>query len=282
LIKYRNYVTAALGYFDGVHLGHREVLKSALVPDYYESAVFTFNSRIPCNITTDDTKHKLIRELGIEQIHSYNFESLKDYSPEEFVEKILVKGLNAKFVYCGFDFRFGKKRSAFADDLARICGEYGIVTIIKKPVIIDGITVSSSHIRELIHEGNIKIANKFLGYELFYELEVVGGNRLGRTIGFPTINQNMPQNVLPPKFGVYKSRVSVKGVEFKSITNIGIKPTAGENKNITIETHIIGYDGDLYGKVIKVSLLDFVRAERKFTSFEELSQQIKNDLEVIK
>jgi riboflavin kinase/FMN adenylyltransferase len=259
----------ALGYFDGVHTGHQAVLKAAPNTD-----VFTFDSRQSGNITTDVVKHKLLKQFGANNIYSYSFESIKNLSPEEFVSGILHGELRAETICAGFNFRFGKGAQADAQELSRLCGKLGIKTIIAPPVE----AVSSTLIRKLIVQGGIEAANELLGYEHFYELEVVGGNRQGRTIGFPTINQNMPESCVNPRFGVYASRAEIHGNHYKAITNIGVKPTAGEHKNITIETHIIGYGGDLYGEVIKVSLLKFIRPERKFNSFGELTQQIKEDL----
>jgi riboflavin kinase/FMN adenylyltransferase len=279
LTKHKSSV--ALGYFDGVHSGHVKVLKAALEYQHYKPAVFTFGNRANCNIITEDIKHKLLKSHGIEYIHSFDFQKIKGFSPEEFVEKILIEHYNAKIVSCGYDFKFGKHAKADAGDLERICKAHGIITTIIPPFKINQITVSSSLIRKAIHGGDIETANKFLGYDLFYKLEVVGGNRLGRTIGFPTINQNMPQDLLPPKFGVYKSSVFINSQAYNGITNIGVKPTAGKYKNITIETHIIGYDGDLYGQVIKINLEKFIRPEIKFNNFTELSEQIKKDLKEI-
>ncbi|MCL2637150.1 MAG: bifunctional riboflavin kinase/FAD synthetase [Oscillospiraceae bacterium] len=274
----------ALGYFDGVHLGHKEVIKTALSLTQYESAVFTFNNREADNITTDEAKKKLLTNLGVKQIFSYDFEETKNFSAEEFVSEILIKELRAGAVCCGFDFRFGKGAEAGTDELMRICERHRIVTIIVPPVELGGTAVSSSAIRKLIADGDVESANKLLGHELFYELEVVGGNKQGRTIGFPTINQNMPKDCTALRFGVYSSRVAIKSKRnlYRGITNIGVKPTAGENNNVTIETHIIGYDGDLYGKSIEVNLLKFIRPEKKFNSFEELTKQIKEDLKWLK
>ena len=267
----------ALGYFDGVHIGHRAVINA--VPD---TAVFTFRNRNVNNITTDETKRKLFTELGVKQICAYDFDAIKDMSPGQFVHDILHNELNAEVICCGYDFRFGAGGQANAEDLTRICGQYGIKTIIIPAVKAGGEPVSSTRIRELIASGGIEAANRLLGYEMHYELEVVGGNKLGRTIGFPTINQNMPPELILPRFGVYTGRVAVHGGCYKGITNIGVKPTAGENKQVTIETHITGFDGDLYGEIIKVSLISFIRPEMKFNSFTELSQQIKEDLKWLK
>ena len=338
-------LSVALGFFDGVHLGHAAVISAALSRKEYAPAVFTFKSRSPlpklentrsadANITgrdvprllgggtpsgvsggispasrpvstsgsakraatvpsqfaygelaavinTDGVKHKLLKSLGVKHIYSYDFLKIKHFTPEAFVSEVLVKTLNAKVVCCGYDFRFGEGGRANPDDLAGICGRLGVETIVAPPVKIDGVTVSSTFIRGLIAEGEITKANRFLGYELYYEGRVVGGNMIGRTIGFPTINQMMPRGCVLPKFGVYKSRVYIGDEVLDGITNIGVKPTAGHYRNASAETHIIGFGGDLYGKKIKISLVGFIRGEKKFASFDELKEQIKKDIEVI-
>ncbi|MCL2076925.1 MAG: bifunctional riboflavin kinase/FAD synthetase [Oscillospiraceae bacterium] len=287
----KNPTSVALGYFDGVHLGHAAVIRAAATREY-EPAVFTFKSRSPLpklvalsnsggnnlNIISAGQKRKMLLNLGVKHIHSYEFHSIKGLSPEDFVLEILIKALNAKVVSCGYDFHFGEGGKAGADDLSRICKNHGLNTIVVPPVKIDGVTVSSTLIREFISAGDIKTANKFLGYPISYNLKVVGGNMLGRTIGFPTINQNMPEDCVIPRLGVYKSCVFLKGKTFDGITNIGFKPTAGEYKKITAETHIINFNEDLYGRIIKFCLLDFIREEKKFASFEELKEQIHLDL----
>jgi len=281
----KSLTSVALGYFDGVHLGHQAVLKAALKTEY-EPAVLTFtgNFKGNPNINSDGGKLKLIENLGFNsrQTYAYNFSDIKNLEPEEFILKILLGELSAKIVCCGYDFRFGKGGRAGAEELIKICNKYGMEAIIVPPVKTDDVPVSSTYIREIIAEGDIKTANRFLGYEHFYEEKVVGGNRLGRTIGFPTINQNMPEHCVIPKFGVYSSRVAINGGFYKGITNIGVKPTAGRHNSVTIETHIIGYGGDLYGEIIKVSLLEFIRSERKFGSSEELTKQINEDLKWLK
>lgn len=268
----------ALGFFDGVHLGHRAVIKAAPEP-----AVFTFKKAFKDNnINTGSTKHKLLRSCGAKQIYAYDFNDIKDLSPDEFVEEFLIGMMNVKVVCCGFDFKFGKGAKADAGDLARICNKAGIKTIIVPAVEIDNAPVSSTRIRELIAAGDIKVANRLLGYELFYELKVVGGNMQGRTIGFPTINQDMPKKLVLPRYGVYKSCVYIEDKIYDGITNIGVKPTAGNYKNPTAETHIINFNNDLYGRKIKIALVDFIREEKKFNSFDELKNQINEDLKWLK
>jgi riboflavin kinase/FMN adenylyltransferase len=276
-MKNKSIKAIAIGCFDGVHLGHREVIKAATNSEF-EPAVFTFKCRAPGCITTDSSKRKLLTNLGVRQVFSYNFEKIKDYSPERFISEILLKNLNAGAVCVGYNFRFGKDAKADAADLAKICKKLGVEAFIVPPFEADGEVVSSTLIRKYIAGGDIEKVNSLLGYKLSYELRVVGGNRLGRTIGFPTINQNIPKNCAVPRLGVYKSRVIIKNEIFNGITNIGVKPTAGLNKNITIETHIIGYDGDLYGRIIRICLIKFIRPEIKFGSFEELTKQIEEDI----
>ena len=284
----RKMTAVALGYFDGVHLGHQAVLKAALNTEY-EPAVLTFTGKFKGspNITTDGDKLDLIHGLGFNicQTYAYNFSDIKNTEPEEFVLKTLLGYHNAKIVCCGYDFRFGKGGWADADELTKLCNKYGMETVIVPPVEVDGVPVNSTYIRQLIAEGDIKTANKFLGCEHFYLRHVVGGNKLGRTIGFPTINQEFPRFCVVPRYGVYSSRVAINGDRddckvYDGITNIGVKPTAGNNDSVAIETHIIGYDGDLYDELVKVSLIDFIRDERKFASFDELKKQIDKDLEV--
>jgi len=288
----RRLTSVALGYFDGVHLGHQAVLKAALNTEY-EPAVLTFRGKFKGNLNINNYRFEMIKSLGIDpyQTYTYRLSDIKNLEPEEFVLKTLLGELNAKIVCCGYDFRFGKGGWAGADELTKLCNKFGMETIIVPPVEVDGVPVNSTFIRQLIAEGDIKKANKFLGYEHFYMGYVVGGNKLGRTIGFPTINQEFPLFCVVPRFGVYSSRVSIgvyKDGGFKEeqvydgITNIGVKPTAGSHNNVTIETHIVGYDGDLYDELVKVSLVDFIRPERKFDSFEELKKQIDEDLKWLK
>lgn len=278
----------ALGFFDGLHLGHIEVIKQALDRPEYNSVVMTFNDKTALpkfkernNIISYDLKAELLSNIGIDYIYAPDFADLRDLWAEEFVDKILTEKLNAKFVACGYDFRFAKGGRSTAEDLKRICTERGIETVIVPAVKVDGEPVSSTAIRELIAEGDIRQANRLLGYELTYYLEVVEGKQNGRKIGFPTINQNIPRGMAVPKRGVYKSWTQIKGKNYPSITNIGIKPTialdAGEKRSTVMETHIIGFNGDLYHQKVKVVLREYMRGERQFGSLEELKNQLTED-----
>jgi len=269
--------------FDGVHLGHREVIASAVrfsEENGLTSAVFTFKTLpkayeciIPYSLKTD-----IITEMGVHEIYSPEFGDVKDLSAEEFVSDVLVKKMNAAVIVCGWNFRFSKGAAADTETLKNICEPLGVKVGIIPPVTADGVTISSTVIRAAIKDGNIINANKMLGYELFYRLPVVKGRGLGSKIGVPTINQPFPEECVKPKFGVYKSAVTIDGVEFDGITDIGVKPTVGGNTPL-IETHIPAFNGDLYGKTIDVKLKEFVRGEIKFNSVDELKEQIKKDID---
>lgn len=278
----------ALGFFDGLHLGHIEVIKQTLMKPELCSVVFTFNNKTMLpkfkereNIISYDLKLELLARINTDYIFAPDFADLRDLSPEEFVDRILSKRLNAGFVACGYDFRFARGGRADAAELAQICGDRGIETRVVPAVKIDGEPVSSTSIRELIRKGDIVNANKLLGYELTYALEVIRGKENGRKIGFPTINQVIPEGMIAPRLGVYKSWTLIDGHSYPSITNIGFKPTIeldeGEVRSPEMETHIIDFSGNLYGLRIRVVLREFMRDERRFGSLGELGRQLELD-----
>ena len=277
----------ALGFFDGLHLGHTQVIVQALLQEL-PPIVFTFSDKslLPKfsrreDIITHGFKLELLEKMGVKHIYAPDFADVKDMTAEQFVEKILVGRLNAGFVSCGYDFRFAKGGKADADTLCELCGRRGIEVCVVPAVKIDGETVSSTLIRQLIKTGDIEKANILLGYELTYSLEVIHGKQNGKKMGFPTINQTIPEGMTVPKQGVYKSRTKAGSAEYPSITNIGVKPTIDLEENEVrtplMETHIIGFDGDLYGERVSVSLLGFMREERKFSGLQELSRQLEKD-----
>lgn len=200
-----------------------------------------------------------------------------DYTARDFIEKVLVKIMNAKVVVCGFDFRLGAGGGSDAEELKCICREYGIKVVIIPPFSLDGCVVHSTAIKNLIKSGEIAKANKLLGYDFSIEGRVIEGNRIGRTIGSPTINQRFPESIVMPRFGVYKSVTYLDGRVMPSVTNIGVKPTVDYKDSPLAETHIMDFDGDLYGRTLRVSLLDFIRPERRFDSVGELKAQLDKD-----
>ena len=246
----------ALGFFDGLHLGHIEVIKQALLRRDLMSVVFTFNNKTMLpkfkereNIITYDLKLELLSRIGVNYIFAPDFADLRDLSAEGFVDKILVEQLNAGFVACGYDFRFAKGGKATAEDLASICASKGIEVCIVPAVTYEGEPISSTVIRELIRQGDLFRANFF--------------------------------GMIVPKRGVYKSWTQVRNRNYPSITNIGLKPTIeledGEERVQEMETHIVGFDGDLYGLRTRVVLREYMREEKKFDSMEQLKRQLERD-----
>jgi len=267
----------ALGVFDGVHAGHRAVMSAAVTDGY--SAVFTFDAPVfkpgQKYITTTQSKREIIEKLGINLYIAADFADIHNLEPEEFVV-LLKERYGAKRLYCGYNFRFGRERSGTAKDLENIAERHGIKVNVIPPVTVGGEPVSSTDIRKLLEAGNMPGAAGFLLRNFGFDFTVVKGNKLGRTIGIPTINQLWREDIICPRFGVYSSRVLAFGVWYKSITNIGIKPTVGNNKT-SAETHIIGFDGDLYGTNPYVELIKFLRHETKFENIEQLKSAISKD-----
>lgn len=278
----------ALGYFDGLHLGHVGVISAALSQQGLKPAVFTFNCdttlpkfRGPEDIISFENKCELMERLGVQYIYAPDFAEVCTLTDEEFVKNILIDRLNAGYACCGRNFRFGKGGSGTPERLAEIGAKYGMRAGVVPDVCLDGQIISSTRIREHIRRGEIEQANRLLGYDLWYRLPVVRGNEIGRTINFPTINQIIPDTNIIPRHGVYKSYVEIDGKQYHGVTNIGIKPTVvrHDGTGTVMETHIIGYSGDLYGQNIAVALVRFIRPEVKFPGLEELKQQIARDKE---
>lgn len=273
----------AAGLFDGVHIGHRKVIEEAdRLP--FDTAVFTFMTETVTSkpgmlpLMTSQRKKAVFTSLGVRYCLAADFMRLRDLSGSDFVKTILKEGMNAAAVVCGEDFRFGANASCGTDELKAYCKPLGIETVILPPVLESGEIVSSTTIRTLIGDGKIERANILLGEPFCYSAIVVRGRQLGRTLDFPTINQRY-ENIVVPMFGVYLSRTSIGGSTYSSVTNIGVRPTVCQSSEVISETHLIGCENiDLYGMEAQVSLLEFIRGERKFSSVEELKAQVKRDI----
>ena len=286
--------SVALGNFDGVHLGHQELIKEAVRQAHEDGAipaVFTFSNH-PSNvipgckavksILTEERKIELIEDLGVEYLFDVPFtEDLMNLEAEDFVKEILVERLNVKDAFCGFNYQFGARAFGTPEILEIYGNKYGFSVFEMPPFEISGKVVSSSLIRLLIEKGYVNRCKEFMGRN--YEVcgEVVVGNRLGKSLGFPTSNLNIDETMVTPPNGVYTTFCDYKGVKYPSITNVGVKPTIG-NFEKNIETHIFNFDKELYGKVITVEFLKRMREEEKFESLEALSQQIVKDCEKAK
>lgn len=284
LVPAKECSAAALGFFDGIHMGHKAVIEKAVnakniglspvVLTFSQSPKGVISGNIFETLETFDHKAKHLENAGVEKLYVLDFLSVKDMSPREFVEKILIEKLNVKQVFCGFNYHFGKGGKGTGETLVSICKEFGITANVVPPVVIDGEIVSSTKIRNLLKEGNIKQANKFLGYDFGITTDIIHGNHIGKGLGFPTINQPAKEGVIVPKFGVYASVVSIEEKKYCGVTNVGVKPTIGDYSPL-YETWMPKYSGeDIYGKIATVELKEFIRPERKFESMEVLKQTV--------
>ena len=273
-------LAAALGSFDGLHLGHRQVIGNTLSVPGLRPAVITFQQNPSVSLqkkpvpllTTNEQKLALLEEMGVEVVYLLPFDRIRDMEPEDFVEA-LYRICRVRALSCGFNFRFGKNGRGDAGLLKELCREKGIELSVTPPVSVAGETVSSTRIRACLEQGDVQQAGQLLGRPFGYDFEVTHGRQLGRTWGTPTINQPFPAGYVLPRFGVYASLVEVEGQKYHGVTNIGVKPTVGSDCALS-ETWIPEFSGDLYGKKVPVELLDFIRPERKFDSLEQLKNEI--------
>lgn len=286
--KYEN-TAVTLGKFDGLHLGHQQLINLAI--SYKEqgltAVMFSFLLH-PGNlfsdkefelIYTEEEKLAKLSRSGIDVLISYPFtEETRSMDPEDFIKEILVDKLDAKVIIVGNDFRFGIHRRGDVTLLKEYEAEYGYKVIACEKKRWKSDVISSSAIRAALKEGNMEAVNAMLGQPYAIRGEVVHGRRLGRTIGMPTTNLVPSSNKLLPPCGVYASKSLVDGVYHDGVTNIGYKPTVGEEEFIGVETYIFDYDNDLYGEMIEVELIYYIRPEMKFGSIEELKQRMSEDI----
>lgn len=293
----KNYETGvALGNFDGVHIGHQCLLKdmiakarekglktSVLLFENHTKTILENNGNNKLYIlTSNEQKLEILKNIGIDIVYTINFdENLMKLSGEEFVEKIIVKKLNAELVTVGFDYRFGYKALGNSDYLKKLGLEKGFDTNIISPIYIDKEVVSSTLIRNLIRTGNIKKANQLLGRHYIVNGTVITGKNRGNKIGYPTANIRLNYNYTIPKTGVYKTITLVSGKEYLSITDIGYNPTFNENE-LKIENHILNFNNNIYDQTIEVKFIAFIRDDIKFDNVRELTNQIEKDIAYVK
>jgi riboflavin kinase / FMN adenylyltransferase len=281
----------ALGNFDGIHLGHRQVIAPVLENDgIARTTVVTFSPHPkefftgePRSLLTPQEEKVLhLEAIGVQQLVLLPFNrELANLTPQQFVEEILVKQLQARQVSVGADFCFGCKRAGTAETLKSIAATFGIGVTIVPLLLFQGKRISSSAIREALLSGDLQTANRMLGRSYRLVGQVVKGQQIGRTIGFPTANLQLLGDKLVPRQGVYGVRVSGIGSDslVLGVMNIGNRPTVN-GMSQTIEVHLLDWSGDLYGKTLIVELEEFIRPEQKFASLEELKAQIQKDCEV--
>lgn len=282
----------ALGFFDGVHRGHGALLSKTVQRARelnVRPAVFTFD-RPPKEVVTgkpvllinsaEDRRELAERIYGIEQVILAPFDRQMMTMPwQDFITELLVKQHGAVHLVAGHDYHFGYKNEGDPQLLQEKCRELGLGCDIIPKVEVDGITVSSTYIRTLVEKGELERAAHFLGHRHCLSQTVEHGHRIGRTIGIPTVNLAVPTHVLVPGRGVYISCVYLPdGRCCPGVTNVGTRPTVSEDGTVNVETFLLDFDGDLYGKTIRLEFCRYLRGEQRFVSLEELKNQIQKDI----
>lgn len=283
------YVIYALGFFDGVHLGHQALLKACrdLAKETgCKAGVVTFTShpdalisgKRPALINSPiDRKQLLAHHYSMDVVVELPFdEDLMKMNWRDFIRMMREKG--GKGFVCGSDFRFGYQGEGTAQILEQYCKAAGLPCAIIPQQILDDVRVSSTHIRTLLENGDMAQAVRFLGHPHMLSGTVVSGRKLGRTLGIPTANIPLPEDVICPKQGVYICKALVDGKEYPAVTNIGNRPTVGGH-HITVEPWLLDFAGDLYGKTLTLLFYEFIRPEKKFDSLEDLKAEIQKNAE---
>ena len=288
-------VVAATGFFDGVHAGHRavlQVLKDTAREEGEESAVVTFWPH-PRNVLQQDAstfrllntleeKKELIYRFGIDNVYVVPFtKDFSQLSTTEFMKEYLVDRFHADTLIIGYDHRLGRSSTASREELAALAATVGLKTRIVEEVHCGDRKVSSTQIRNALAAGEVREAAGMLGYRYSLLGVVVAGNRLGRTMGFPTANMELyePLKIVPAN-GVYAVEAEVLGQRHGGICNIGTRPTVGTGNARTIETNIFGFNDDIYGLDLRISFIERIRDEHRFSSMEDLRHQLENDRKI--
>lgn len=283
----------ALGFFDGVHIGHAALLNRAkAVAEQLdcESAALTFDNHpdelvfgrpTPLINTLPDRRRIMARTFRLDQILSIPFDRALMQTPwEVFVDELLVRRLRAVHVVCGHDFTFGFRGEGNPRRLQEKCAELGIGCDVIPPVMHEGVVVSSTRIRQLLQEGKVEEANTLLGHRHFIVGEVIYGKQMGRRMGTPTANLQLPEGILRPALGVYATEVVLEdGSRHPAVTNVGTCPTVEMETGVTVESWLLDFRGDLYHQHIRVEFCKFLRPEQKFDTVEELKAAILQNAE---
>ena len=276
----------ALGFFDGVHLGHQTLLKACVElaeQQNMEPSAITFHRHprslfgagVPLMLSSLEDRRRLLSRYGMSQIITVPVSPQIMQMPwQEFLSTLLLSGAGG-FV-CGNDFRFGCRGEGNAKLLEEFCRARELPCVIVPEQLLEDVRISSTHIRGLIETGDMETAVRFLGHPHILSGQVVRGQQLGRKIGIPTANLLIPQGVLVPKFGVYACRITTEMGEFSAVTNVGTRPTVA-GLGVTVEPWILDFDGDLYGKVVTLSFYRFLRPEKKFATLSDLQAEIQRN-----
>ncbi len=281
-----------LGNFDGVHIAHKELIRSAkeLCEGAYPDAVcavfcfrepsWLFLQKEPqkqlCTLTQ---KLRAFAEAGADLAVLCDFPAVMHLSPDDFIQAVLKEQAHAIAAVCGFNYRFGKNGAGNADLLR---AHFGNAVLVKEEVLANGACVSSTRIRELLESGKPEAAAHLLGRPFSLTSPVIHGKALGQKLGSPTVNQQFPHGLLIPRHGVYVTRCRISEKLFYGVTNVGLRPTVDQSSTANCETYLLNFSGDLYGTEIEVSFLKFLRPEQKFATKEKLALQIQADIATAK
>lgn len=282
-------LSLAIGNFDGVHIGHVALIEKAKVLASSigaKSGIWSFSAppsdiligrgAVP-QLTSLDDKIDIFTSLGLDYAIFGDFSELKDLSPERFMKEVLFESCNCRAIVCGFNFRFGARGAGDANMLFDyFCSNGGAAEIIPA-VTLDGSVVSSTSIRKELELGHTERAMTLLGRPYYIKTPVIHGKKLGRTIGIPTVNQNFPLGRVIPELGIYACTCEFDGEVYYGVVNVGRRPTVEENGHINCETYIIDFDREIYGKDVKLSFYKKIRDEKKFSSLDELSCEVKEN-----
>jgi len=283
-------LSLAFGFFDGVHLGHKAVIKSAVDfarENWTKAAIITFLDHPCCYfykvqpqyIITKHDKIRFFEDLGVDYLYFLKFdEYLAMMDASEYLRDVIIKNFAPTAISTGFNHSFGAKKSGNVHMLEKMQNEYNYKYFEVPPVLFDKEIVSSTRIREDLALGNIDMVNSMLGYNYFLEETVVEGKKLGRQLGFKTANLIYPDDLVNIGRGVYKVKVEHNGYAYDGIANYGLRPTVETAEKSALEVHILDFDQDIYGEKIKVTFLKKIREEKKFNSLEELKLQINKDI----
>lgn len=281
-----------IGTFDGVHLGHQKIIKRLVElknKQGGEIVVFTFDPHprkvlFPEQkdlklITLTEEKCEVLKHFGVDHVLVFPFtKEFSQMQANDYIENVIVKGLKTKTLVIGYDHRFGSNREGSIETLKQFSQIFSFHVEEIPAQEINQLNVSSTRIRKAIEEGDVQVANEFLGYSFFITGKVVKGKQLGRTIGYPTANIFIGnEDKLIPKIGVYAVKVLVGNQTYKGMLNIGTNPTTDADNNIKIEVNIFDFDRDIYGETIKVEFVKRIRNEEKFANLDELKQALAND-----
>ncbi len=281
-----------IGTFDGVHLGHQKIIKRLVElkeKQGGETLLFTFaphprkvlfpEQKDLKLITTTEEKCELLKQFGIDNVLVFPFtKEFSQMNADNYISEIIAKGLKTKTLVIGYDHRFGSNREGNIDTLKQYSTQFNFDVEEISAQEINQLNVSSTRIRKAIEEGDIDVANEFLGYSFFVTGTVIKGKQLGRTIGYPTANiQVQDEDKLIPKIGVYAVNVEHNNKRYKGMLNVGVNPTTDTDNKIKIEVNIFDFDKEIYGDAIKVEFVKRIRNEEKFANLDELKQALAND-----